>query len=274
MTIKWMIQGILPMTLVSAIVFSAIGIAYKIIRYGWNRITMRRELGPRPYTSFPAKGNGLLKSFMTVNVYSYTRFWMRANPVTFAGHVFYHTGLFIGMGSYGLAILLSYRKLLKMPFYQAMQTVFDWFQHKNIVYGTNGMLAILGDIMYFVFIAALLIAVIGMAIPFIMTAFNKRGMIRPIDLAIKNAGVCPTLGLKTQGWQAYQRKAIGIIVLIMDAAMLITFFAPVAVEMAYVIHVSFAIVIIASLPFSFLFHELYRLRMWSGLLRVKDGRIA
>ena len=65
-----------------------------------------------------------------------------------------------------------------------------------------------------------------------------------------------------------------LIVLIMDAAMLSTFFTQVPVEYAYIIHVIFGFTILALFPFTFLFHEIYMLRMWGAVLRMADGRIS
>lgn len=265
---------ILPLIATLAMTIGAVGMILKLTRYGLLRLLMKRELKPRSETPFPIKPRSLLESLWMINVSSYSRFWLRANPITFTGHVLYHAGLFVGIGTYAIVSLLAWRTLLVVPLGQKLFLVCDWFNNKEQIFGTVGYLPLFGELMEWAFIVALVIAVIGMAIPFLMSALKLRGMIRPLDPVMKEAGIRFTNGLSNQGSLRYSRKAVGLGVLLMDGAMLASFLRVMPLETAYLIHVSFGMTLIALLPFSFLFHEIYRLRMWGGALRLREGRTA
>lgn len=275
MIARLLTEYLLPIYALMAMATCLLGTIWQLSRYAWARLTMRREIGPRPTTPYPIRSSSWIKAFLTVNLYAYIRFWWRANPVTFVGHVLYHGGLFLGLGTYGLVIVVAAKKLIAMPLSQAIRWVADWFQYREEIFGTTGWLASLAAVINAVFIFALVIAVIGMTIPFVMTILGRRGMTRPLDEVITRAGISETRGLKTRGsLLGFQRKVVGLIVLVMDSAMLLTFVAPMTVEVTYIIHVLFALTITALLPYSFLFHEIYRLRMWGAVVRIKEGRTA
>lgn len=71
-----------------------VGLAYKIARTIWLRATMKREMNKRIMSFYPARKMPFLQAFWHMNVTPFTHFWMRANPVTFVGHVLYHFGFF------------------------------------------------------------------------------------------------------------------------------------------------------------------------------------
>ncbi len=269
------IDQFVPVYAQLAVIVCIVGMLYKFLQYGWNRLTMKREAKRRTATPYPPKRHSLLKSLWVVNVSTFTRAWLRANPVTAMGHVLYHVGFFAAMGMYGLVAMISLKKLIAMPSNKAMLLVADWFNFKAEIFGTAGYLYLLGEAMYYAFLVALILAVIGISTPFIMTLLRKRGMIRPVDEVVRAAGVIHTDGLKTRSsLLGYQRKILGLVVLVMDSMMLFTFLAPVGMEYGYIIHATFASTIVAALPFSFLFHEIWRLRAWDAARLYQRGMTA
>lgn len=267
------ITELIPVYAIIAVSVFVIGMVYKFARYGLKRLTMKREMSKRTKTPYHVKENSFIKSFWEVNVGSFMRFWARANPITFAGHVLYHTGFFIAVGAYALVMILSLGKITTMPVSETIPLIFDWFKHTEMIFGTTWFLGALGEVMIPVFVFALVCGTIGMSIPFVMSMFKKRGMITPIDDVTRAAGIY-TDGTPRSSVLGYQRKIIGLIVLIMGGAMLSTFFTTAPAGYAYIIHVIFGLTILALFPFTFLFHEIYRLRMWSAVLRMRDGRIS
>lgn len=270
---EFIITELIPGYVAIAVCIFVTGMVYKFGRYGLNRLTMKREMNKRTRTLYPAKGNSFMKSFSEVNIGSFMKFWAKANPITFAGHVLYHIGFFIAMGAYSLVVILSIDKVIMMPISEIIPLIFDWFEHTEAIFGTTGFLGTLGEVMVPIFVFALICGTIGMVIPFVMSMFKKRGMIRPIDEITRATGIC-TDRLPRSSISGYERKIIGLIVLIMDGIMLSTFFTSMPADCVYIIHVIFGGTIMALFPFTFLFHEIYRLRMWGAVLRMMDGRIA
>ncbi|OGY24132.1 MAG: hypothetical protein A2172_01140 [Candidatus Woykebacteria bacterium RBG_13_40_15] len=233
---------------------------------------MPRGMTPRPKTPYPAEGTSLLRALWEVTVVSQWRFWAKANPITFVGHILYHVGFYAAVGMYTFAtgVYLS-RNSFESPS-KTVPLVFGWFEHTQDIFGESGRLVSVGGMMTPLFVAALFSATIGMAIPFVMSALKKRGMIIPLDNVVKAAGIrVDGLPRNRVGWS---RKAIGLIVLVMDGAMLLTFLSPVPRDYAYIIHVSFGLTIVSLFPFTFLFHEIARWRAWGAVKRRAEGRIA
>ncbi|MBP1649211.1 MAG: hypothetical protein H6Q30_2656 [Bacteroidetes bacterium] len=270
---EFFIHDAIPFYAKLALAICILGMALRFSRYFYNRMTMKREMTPRTPTPYPAKGKSILGALWAVNVQTFTKFWLKANPITALGHVVYHVGFFTAMGIYGLVAILSLDKLAKVPLHRAILMVADWFNFKIELFGTSGFYHSLGEFLTSVFLVALLLAVPGIMTPFVMSILGKRGMIRPVDSVAKALGITSTPGLTTRnsihGWE---RKILGVGVLVMDCMMLFTLLFPVGADLAYIIHATFGLTIIASLPFSFLFHEIYRLRMWGAVRRLVDGR--
>lgn len=242
-----------------------VGMLYMFIKYGWNRLVMPREKRQRTRTILDPKPYSIWRGLRVINVETWTKVWFRANPVTAMGHVFYHVGFFSAMGIYGLVTVLHFAELSTMSFSEGLLRVADWFAFRAEIFGSVGAMALLGDVLYAWFGLALVLAVTGMSIPFIMTFRGQRGMVRPVDEVCGHCNVYGTDGLKTRNsLVGIQRKVIGLMALFMDAAMLVTFLVPVGAEFSYMVHAIFGATIVAVLPFSFLFHEVWRLRMWDA----------
>lgn len=261
----WLTEVFIPAYAKLAALICVVGLAYKVLEYSWNRLAMPREIKTRTRTIYDPAPKFLWAGLWFVNVETWTKVWWRANPVTALGHVFYHVGFFSAMGIYGIVALLSFGKLAEVPLSQGILLVADWFGFRAEIFGTSGALFVLGEVLYYWFGVALVLAVTGMSIPFIMTFRGQRGMVRPVDDVVKACGRDKTDGLKTKNSLiGYQRKAIGLMALFMDAAMLVSFYLPVGAEFSYVIHCLFGATIVAGLPFTFLFHEVWRLRAYDA----------
>jgi len=270
----FIIEHVVPVIAILALAICMVGMAYRFGSHGYNLMTMRHETTRRTPTPYVPKKLSLLSALWAVNVKTLI-IWLRANPVTAIGHVLYHLGFFTAMGTYGLVALISVKELASMPIYKGMLFVADWFNFKEEIFGPAGYLYLLGEFLYYGFLVALIIAVIGISIPFIMTLLHKRGMIRPIDSVVRAAGITHTDGLRTMSSSlGIQRKVIGLVVLIMDSTMLFTFLAPVGKEFGYIVHATFGSAIVAALPFSFLFHELSRWRAWDAAILYQHGMTA
>lgn len=267
------ITNLLVVYAILAVLLFVVGTMYNILKTTWHRAKMKREMYHRNVSFYPVKKMPFLQALWRMNVTPFTRFWMRANPITFAGHVLYHFGLFTAIGIYVIVAVLVLDEITTMQAAEVLPLLFDWFHYTDQVFGTSGLLGAIGEIMILIFVFALICGTVGMAIPFIMSALGKRGMIIPIDDVTRNAKIY-TQGLPRSSMLGYQRKFVGLIVLVVDIAMLSTFFTPIFAEYAYVIHVTFALTIIAIFPFSFLFHELARWRMFTGVRRMMDRRTA
>lgn len=268
-TTEFITTELIPIYAMIAISIFIIGLLWKFTRYGLNRLIMKREMNKRTRSIYPVKGNSFWKSFWEVNIGSFMKFWAKANPITFTGHVLYHFGLFIALSIYAFVAVISIDKIIAMPLGSVLY-IFDWFAHTDEIF--TGSLANLGEILVPLFMFGLICGTTGMAIPFIMSAIKKRGMIVPLDSVLKTRKVY-TDGLPRSSMQGHWRKFMGGIVLIMDTAMLSTFFIELG-EWAFIIHVIFGLTIMALFPFTFLFHEIYRMRAWSGVLRMMDGRVS
>ena len=59
--------------------------------------------------------------------------------------------------------------------------------------------------------------------------------------------------------------------LFMDAAMLISFYLPVGTDFSYLVHCVFGATIVAGLPFTFLFHEIWRFRAYDASVLYSRG---
>lgn len=252
---------------------SALGLAEKLSRYGLNRLVLKSELTTRAKSLYPPDSKSLFAGLWQVNVASY-KFWWQANPVMLIGHVLYHVGLFTAIGIYTLVGLVAATHISYNSIPQRVIAVCDWLKHKDAIF-VGGYLPLIGDFAQAAFGVALVMAVAGITTPFVMTLLHKRGAIRPLDPVMKAAGINRIPGLKAKSSAVgYQRKVIGLIVLTMDWLMLIAYFFPQSSQYTCYIHLTFTFTLVTLLPSSFLFHEVYRLRMWSAVRRVMDGRTA
>lgn len=252
------------------------GLLYKLFLYVLNRLTLAREITNRTQTPYRHEEKSWLKAFWMVNVETFTRFWLRSNPVTFIGHLTYHLGLFTAVGTYAFVALFGWGKLPGDSIVDKAISLSEWFIHTEIIFNEDGLLSYkMGVWMKTIFIIALVSACFGILIPYVMTLLKKRGAIKPVDKIMAAAGINSLKGLPTQkSLMGYQRKIIGLIVLVMDWAMLSTFIFPEAMTFGLWVHVIFMFTIIALSPFTFLSHEIYRFRMWDAVKRLHEGRVA
>lgn len=242
-------------------------------RIGWYVWLCMKYPGSTKRAQTPSKPTrrSVLTAACITNVWPYSRFWCKTNPLTFTGHVLYHAGLFTGLGTYGLVMIISHRQICQMQLTDSIIFVADWFQHKEIVFGNSGWQMFFGNVMYWVFAFALAIAVIGIAIPYIASFLGQRGIINPPDDPTNRAGISSIRPPLLKPQLRLERKAIGLIALIMDAAMLSTFVFPAMVQAATVIHVAFGLTILASIPYGFLRHEVFRFGMAHAVIRHARG---
>lgn len=255
-----------------AITFSIAALAVKLSRYGLNRLVLAGEMTPRANAVYPPDSKSLVAGLWQVNVTSY-KFWWQANPVMFIGHVLYHAGLFTALGIYVLVGMVAATHTSYDSIPERVIAVCDWLSHKDVIF--TGAWQPLGQAVEIVFGLALVSAVIGITTPFAMTLLHKRGAIRPLDPVMAAAGIKRIPGLKsTSSFTGYQRKSIGLMVLGMDWLMLIAYLFPVSATYTCAIHLSFTFTLVALMPTSFLFHEIYRVRMFGAVRRVMDGRTA
>lgn len=256
-----------------ALLLGALGLAEKLSRYGLNRLVLNSELTPRAKALYPPDSKSIFAGLWQVNIASY-KFWWQANPIMLVGHVLYHVGLFTAVGIYTVVGLVAATYISYHSIPERVIAVCDWLRNKDAIF-VGGYWPLIGELAKVAFGAALIMAVIGITTPFVMTLLRRRGAIRPLDPVMKAVGIKRIPGLKTKSSAVgYQRKAIGLIVLTMDWLMLIAYFFPQSSQYTCYVHLTFTFTLVTLLPTSFLFHEIYRLRMWSAVRRAMDGRTA
>lgn len=257
-----------------AIGLSVAVLAIKLTRYGLNYLLLPSEMTARAEAVYPPDRQSFLAGMWALNVHPF-RLWWQGNPITFIGHTLYHAGLFTAVGVYSMVALLATTRLPYTSLPERLITVCDWYGHREAIFTGSWLPQMAGVMAEKIFLVALVSACIGISTPFVMSLLKKRGAIRPLDSVMAAAGVEKIKGLSTHGSaMGYQRKAIGLLVLVMDYLMLITFLFPMSAVYTCAIHLTFAFTVMALMPLSFLFHEIYRIRMLNGVRRAMDGRFA
>lgn len=255
-----------------AITVSLALLVLRLGRYGLNRLVLSGEMTERAEAVYAPDRKSFLAGLWQVNVASY-KFWWQANPVMLIGHVLYHVGLFTAVGIYGLVAAVAATHIQYASIAERIIGVCDWLRYRDAIF--VGAWQPVGQLAHIAFGVALVMACSGITIPFAMSLLRKRGAIRPLDPVMAAAGINRIPKLKSQSSLiGYQRKAIGSMVLIMDWLMLIAYVFPLSAKYTCGIHLTFTFTLVVLMPSSFLFHEIYRVRMFGAVRRVMDGRTA
>ncbi len=263
-----LLEVLLPYLGTAAITFCVVGISWRVMKMiRWYQ-RLPTEHTDRAPSKFNYDRKTLFEALWAVNVIPYIN-WFRGNPITFLGHVLYHGGLFLALGIYGIVGLVIFWSGIGEGFWNKVFLTCEWFSIKETIFEAT----FLGNLFYWTFFAALIMACSGMTTPFVMSFLKMRGMIRPTDAFKARAGITRTVGMPSRlSEKGYERKIIGLGVLVMDWAMLLTFIFPSIGSTGAVIHVTFALCLVSLLPFSFLLHEVNRVPMLLAVRRVMDGR--
>jgi hypothetical protein len=269
--------NILSAYAVIAVALMVFGIGYKIIKLIWFRITMKREMTPRTRTPHPVMRMSYFEAFKKINYDSFMRFWAKANAPTFGAHMLYHIAVGTAITTYTLSAvtLLMQGKIpvLSLSISETIVYVFDWF----FKFHTEGYAllnsVIFTEVLIVVFQIALVLGLIAELTTITLSKLHKRGMISPVDEPTKLAGI-RTTGLPIKSKGGWSRKIIGLMVLGIIIPMFLQFRGILPNEIAFYMHTTFALTFMAIFPYTMLFHEIARWRMWTGVVRLVDRRVA
>ncbi len=262
---------------VIAVALMVFGFAYKIIELIWHRLTMQREMTPRTQTPHPVRKLSYLKAFKRMNYDSFMKFWAKANPPTFTAHLLYHVAVGTAIFTYtlsGITLIIQGKiPVLSITISETIKYVFDWFFmfHEEGYTLLNSTL--LTSTLIYVFQVALILGIIAELTTVTLSKLHKRGMISPIDEPTRIIGI-KTTGLPRSSKGGWTRKLIGLMVLGIVVPMFLQFRGILDPEIAFYMHTTFALTFMAIFPYSMLFHEVARWRMWAGVERMVDRRTA
>ncbi len=258
-----------------AIVLFGVGIIYKFGKTFWHRATMRREITPKTYTIHPVKKRSVLEALYMANISTFTKFWAKANMPTFMAHLLYHVAIGTAILSYTLSgiTLLMTGKIWTLSIPNMLIYVFDWFTkfHSDGYALLNS--AIFTQAMIYLFMIAVVLGILAELTTLTLSALKKRGMISPIDEPTRMANIM-TNGLPRSTKGGYQRKIIGLMVLAIVGSLFLQFIGVLDETTAFYIHGTVALTFIAILPYTMLFHEIARWRMWTGVRRMMNRTTA
>lgn len=258
-----------------AVLLFVVGAGKNILKTIWHRATMKREMYKRNATFYPVKRMSYFEAFKRVNYDSFMRYWARANPPTFMAHLLYHIAVGTAVLTYALSFvtLLISEKIANLNIQQILVYVFDWFEKFKLEgYSLLGS-SIFTEIMVYLFMVAVVLGIIAELTTMTLSAMKKRGMISPIDVPTKLLGT-KTYGLPRKTRGGYVRKIIGLMVLGIVVPLFFQFVGVLDPKIAFYIHTTFALTFIAIFPYTLLWHEVARWRMWSGVRRAVDRRTA
>jgi nitrate reductase gamma subunit len=258
------------------------GVIYKFLRYLWLKLTLGGRLVKRTQTPHSLERMSYLKALWRVNVTTFTKFWAKANFPTFAAHTLYHIAIGTAIISYILSnlVLLVSGRLVSistdgfwvMPISNILRYTFDWFHYIEYIYGEVGLTGV-GNILFLFFKIAVVFGIFAELTTLILSKLHKRGMIRPIDEPTKIAKIY-TNGLPRASMGGYERKLIGLMVLCIVGSIFLDLMGILDHKIAFIIHAAIALTFIAIFPYTMLFHELSRWRMWTAVVRMVDRRTA
>lgn len=262
---------------VLAIALMVLGFAYKITELIWHRVTMKREMTPRTHTPHPLRKLSYWGAFKRMNYDSFMKFWAKANKPTFTAHMLYHIAVGTAIFTYTLSaitlLLQGKIPVLSIPISETLFYVFDWF----FMFQEGGYALLnsifLTELMIIVFQMALVLGITAELTTVILSKLHKRGMISPIDEPTRITGI-KTTGLPRSSKGGWTRKIIGLMVLGIVVPIFLQFRGLIDPEIAFYIHTTFALTFMAIFPYSMLFHEVARWRMWTGVERMVDRRVA
>ncbi len=259
---------------VLAILLFAAGAGYNILKTIWHRATMKREMYPRNTTFYPVKRMSYWDAFKRVNYDTFMRFWAKANPATFMAHLLYHVAIGTAILGYTLSVitLLITGKIFMMAPGEILHYVFDWFAISGSGYFLLGSSVFTQALTYMLMVAVVL-AIFAELTTITLGAMKKRGMLSSIDMPTKMLNI-KTDGLPRSARGGYKRKIIGLMVLGIVVPMFLQFIGILDPETAFYIHTFFALTFIAIFPYTMLWHEVARWRMWTGVRRAVDRRTA
>lgn len=257
-----------------AVFLFVIGAIWNISKTIWHRATMKREMYPKNATFYPPTQMSYLEAFKRVNIDTFTRFWARANPPTFMAHLLYHVAIGTAILTYTLSFitLVISGMIANLTPAGILVYIFDWFVKFKEGYAILGS-AILTQILIYLFMMAVVLGIIAEFTTITLSAMKKRGMISPIDLPTKMLQT-KTSGLPRSTRGGYKRKIIGLMVLGIVIPLFLQFVGILDTEIAFYLHTFFALTFIAIFPYTMLWHEVARWRMWSGVRRAVDRRTA
>ncbi len=262
---------------VIAIALMAFGFAYKIAELVWHRVTMKREMTPRTQTPHPVRRLSYFEALKRMNYDSVMKFWARANKPTFTAHLLYHIAVGTAIFTYtlsGITLIIQGKiPVLTISIGETLFYVFDWFYmfHEEGYALLNSVL--LTESLIIIFQVALVLGMLAELTTVILSKLHKRGMISPIDEPTRLTGI-KTTGLPRASKGGVMRKIIGLMVLGIVVPMFLQFRGILDPEIAFYLHTTFALTFMAIFPYSMLFHEVARWRMWVGVERMVDRRVA
>ena len=261
-----------------AVALMVFGFVYKISEVVWHRLTMQREMTPRTKTLHPARKISYIEAFKRINYDSFMKFWARANKPTFAAHMLYHLAVGTAVFTYtlsGITLVILQGKIpgLTISVPETLMYVFDWFFmfHEEGYALLNS--ALLTSTLIYVFQAVLILGILAELTTVTLSKLHKRGMISPIDEPTRITGI-RTSGLPRSSKGGWTRKLIGLMVLGIVVPLFLQFRGILDPEIAFYLHTTFALTFMAIFPYSMLFHEVARWRMWVGVERMVEGRVA
>jgi hypothetical protein len=256
-----MTESIMSLVVILSLGIFTFGIGRRVLRL----VLIVAKNGPmfteRSPTSFPIPKRSWLRSFWLAHGTPWV-YWKRSDPLGFAAHLAYHIGLYTAVLAYVVGLVSIWRQTGWGSPWSLLLAVCGWAVDNQPVSAVCR-----------VFQAATVLAVIGLSFPF---ARRKLGLssFRPPDDIVAELGFKPT-PMPRNGRTGRERKRIGFIVLIADAALAASFFLPEA--SALLIrkgHATFVVALLAVFPFTFLFHEIWivvtgTMTVW----RYRDGGI-
>jgi len=269
--------NILSAYAVIAVSLMIFGIFYQVLKVIWLRTTMKREMNKRTKTPHPIRKMSYFEAFKKINYDSFMNFWARANTPTFASHLLYHIAVGTAITTYALSGITLFIQgkipVISIPISETLVYVFDWFfkfQHEGYALLNS---AAFTEIIIIIFQIALVLGIIAELTTIIMSKLHKRGMIAPIDEPTRLAQI-RTTGLPRKSKGGLMRKVIGLMVLGIIIPMFLQFRGILPDEIAFYIHTTFALTFMAIFPYTMLFHEIARWRMWTAVTRLVDRRVA
>jgi len=252
-----------------AVVLFVVGTIYKFGKMIWLRATMRREITPKTYTIHPVKERSLFEALWIVNVSTFTKFWAKANLPTFTAHLLYHIAIGTAVLTYALSVLtlLITGKIWGLSVQNILIYTFDWFSrfHSEGYALLNS--AMLTEVLIVLFMIAVIFGIFAELTTITLSALKKRGMITPIDEPTRKENI-RTSGLPRSTRGGYQRKIIGLMVLAIVLPLFLQFIGVLDEHISFYIHGTVALTFIAIFPYTMLFHEISRWRMWTGVRRM------
>ncbi len=236
-------------TLMSIIVMSSLG----IFLFGIGRRTLRlaaiiKKHGPiaakRSPTPFPTPERSWLRSVWMAHGVPWM-YWFRSDPLGFAAHLAYHLGLYTAVTSYAIGLMSIWRHAELASPWSSLLAVCGWAVENQPVPAVCR-----------VFQGATVLAVAGLSVPLLRHKLNAKAFRAP-DEVVRALDLAPTPKPRS-GRTGMERKRIGRIVLIADAALAVSFFLPQAsASLIRMGHATFVVALLAVFPFTFLFHEIW-----------------